>query len=129
PGEHARPAPQPKDQRAPHLSSRGPRTPQRLAAEPCDPPPITDAPLNSHSPNCPVPVLYQRISLLPSPLKSPVSAIVQGLAAEPGEPPPISDVPLSSHTTACPLVPLYQRTSLLPSPLKSRVPGMGQGIA
>src|SRR5262245_6237913 len=62
---------------------------QGLTAEPGEPPPITDVPLSSHTTNCPLVLLYQRMSLLLSPLKSPVSAIVQGLGAEPGEPPPI----------------------------------------
>src|SRR5437588_2925097 len=70
---------------------------QGLAAEPGEPPPITDVPLMNHSTNWPLPVLYQRMSLLPSALKSPVSAMVQGLAAEPGEPPPITDVPFTNQ--------------------------------
>src|SRR5947209_7868758 len=69
------------------------------------------------------------MSLLPSPLKSPVSTIVQGLAAPPGEPPPITDVPFVSQITACPVLELYQRTSPNPSPLKSPVPAIDQGLA
>src|SRR5262249_34035953 len=87
---------------------------------PIDPPPITAVLFNSHVSTCPVALLYQRMSLLPSPLKSPVSAIVQGLGAEPGEPPPITDVPFQSQITTCPLLPLSQRISIIPSPLKSR---------
>ena len=69
-------------------------------AEPGEPPPITVAPFNSQITTCPVLKLYQRMSLLLSPLKSPVSTIVQGLAAEPGEPPPIIDVPFISQISA-----------------------------
>src|SRR5207245_2337878 len=102
---------------------------QGLAAEPGEPPPITDVPLMNHSTNCPLPVLYQRMSLLPSALNSPVPATDQGLAAEPGDPPPITVEPFISHTTAWPLVVLYQRMSPKPSPLKSPVPATDQGLA
>src|SRR5262249_45259717 len=105
-----------------HQSAFMPWISHGLPAEPGEPPPITDVPLTHHSSNCPVLVLYQRMSLLPSPLKSPVSAIVQGLTTEPGEPPPIIDPPFISQITTCPLVVLYQRMSLIPSPLKSPVP-------
>jgi len=47
------------------------------AAPPGEPPPITLAPLSSRITSCPVLVLYQRMSLIPSPLKSPVPATVQ----------------------------------------------------
>src|SRR5947209_3608810 len=77
---------------------------QGLVAPPGEPPPITDAPFKSQTTTCPLVVLYQRMSLLPSPLKSPVSTIVKGLGAEPGAPPPITDAPLSSQITACPVV-------------------------
>src|SRR5262249_12992693 len=99
------------------------------AAEPGEPPPITDVPLSSHITAAPVVVLTQRMSLLPSLLKSPVSAIVQGPATVPARPPPITEVPLSSHTTASPFVVLSHRMSLLPSPLKSPVPTIVHGLA
>src|SRR5262249_61247770 len=86
-----------------------------LIAEPGEPPPITDVPLSSHITTCPLVVLYQRMSLLPSPLKSPVWATAHGLATEPGEPPPITLAPLNNQMTACPVLMLYQRMSLLPS--------------
>src|SRR5262249_29413352 len=54
-----------------------------LPAEPGEPPLITLVLLMSHTTNCPLVLLYQRMSLLLSPLKSPVSAIVHGLAAPP----------------------------------------------
>jgi len=41
---------------------------QGFAAEPGEPPPITDVPLSSHITTWPLVVLYQRMSLLPSPL-------------------------------------------------------------
>ena len=97
---------------------------QGLAAEPGEPPPITLVPLRSHTTNCPLVLLDQRMSLFLSPLKSPVSAIVQGLGAEPGEPLPIIVVPFNSQICTCPLVVLSQRMSAKPSPLKSPVPAI-----
>src|SRR6516162_58551 len=105
-----------------------PWTNQGLGAEPGEPPPITDAPFKNQSTTCPVLGLNQRMSLLLSPLKSPVSAIVHGLPAEPGEPPPITEVPLRSQITASPVAPLSQRMSLIPSPLKSPVPATVHGL-
>src|SRR5262249_51665791 len=81
----------------------------------------TVVPLINQITTCPVFVFCQRMSLLPSALKSPVSKMCQGLVAEPGEPPPITVVPFNSQITTCPLVVLYQRMSVLPSPLKSPV--------
>src|SRR5262249_16067988 len=112
-----------------HQSASMPGSCQGLVAEPGDPPPITVVPLISHTRTCPVLVLYQRMSLIPSPLKSPVSTIVHGLAAEPGEPPPMIVAPLISHITVWPFVVLYQRMSLIPSPLKSPVPATTQSCA
>src|SRR5262249_61469478 len=93
-----------------------------LPAEPGEPPLITLVLLMSHTTNCPLVLLYQRMSLLPSPLKSPVPATVHGLGTEPGEPPPITLAPLSSQISACPVMVWYQRRSLIPSPLKSPGP-------
>src|SRR5262249_10536650 len=72
---------------------------QSVVAERGDPPPAPDAPWSSHITTGPVVVLYQRMSLSPSWLKSPVSTIAHGLGAEPGEPPPTTLVPLSNHAT------------------------------
>jgi len=55
---------------------------QGFEAAPIEPPPITAVLFNSHVSTCPVALLYQRRSLLPSPLKSPVCAIVQGFGAK-----------------------------------------------
>src|SRR5947209_2543361 len=85
-----------------------------LAAEPGEPPPIADVPLSSHITACPLALLYQRMSVIPSPLKSPAPAMLHGLPAEPSEPPPITLVPLMSHTTAWPVSGLYQSTSPKP---------------
>src|SRR5262249_33801814 len=106
-----------------------PWTTQGLAAPPGEPPPITDAPSSSHTTNCPVLLLIQRMSLLLAPLKPPVSAIAHGIGTEPGEPPPITDVPFTNHTTVCPVLVLRQRMSAKPSPLKSPVPKGCQGGA
>src|SRR6516162_5179502 len=55
----------------------------------------------NHITTCPVLVFCQRMSLIPSPLKSPVSKICQGLAAVPGEPPPITVVPRCEEVVLC----------------------------
>src|SRR5262249_31668813 len=52
-----------------------------------------------------------------SPLKSPVSTMVQAIGAEPGEPPPVTVVPFMSHMTTWPLLVLRQTMSLIPSAL------------
>src|SRR5205085_542375 len=62
------------------------------------------------------------MSLLPSPLKSPVCAMLNGLVAAPGDPPPITEVPFKNQSTTCPVLALCQSTSPSPSPLKSPVP-------
>src|SRR5262249_61635303 len=69
--------------------------------------------------SCPVVLLRQRMSLIPSPLKSRCPTIAQGFAAEPGEPPPTTLVPFTNQVTTCPLAVLYQTMSLWQSPLKS----------
>src|SRR5262249_32301709 len=56
------------------LKSRCPTRAQGLPAEPGEPPPVTVVPLISQVTACPLVVLYQRMSLLPSPLKSCVAA-------------------------------------------------------
>src|SRR5262249_30877201 len=89
-----------------------------------------DVPLSNHSTTCPFILFLQRMSLTPSPLKSPVSSKNHWSgAAEPGEPLVGSTVvPLSNQSTTCPVVVLYQTMSLKPSPLKSPVPTMSQGL-
>src|ERR1700722_3453231 len=69
-----------------------------------------------------LPLLYQTISLLPSPLKSPVPTIDQAVGTC-----PTNDVarfkilvPFISQIATLPLVSCH-RTSLMPSPLKSWV--------
>src|SRR5262249_40855776 len=74
----------------------------------------------------PVVVLCQRMSLAPSPLKSPVIRICQGLNADPGEPPPITVVPFKNQISTSPVNWLIQRMSVLPPPLKSPVPMASQ---
>src|SRR5262249_26278526 len=98
-----------------------------LAAEPGEPPPITEVPCRNQISAAPVPELYQRRSLLPSLLKSPVSAIVQP-GADPGEPPPVTDAPFRNQINACAVLLWNQTMSLLPSPLKSPVPTTLQGL-
>ena len=71
------------------------------------------------------PVSRQRISLLPSPSKSPVPTIDQLVGTVPRLPPPMLVAPFMNHIATLPLV-LRQRMSPLPSPLKSPVPTMLQ---
>src|SRR6516162_1337233 len=96
---------------------------------PSEPPPMMVAPLISQITTCPVRLLYQRMSPLPSPLKSPVANTAQSVVTVPSEPPPITLVPFISQITACPVVPLRQRMSAKPSPLKSRCPTIAHGLA
>src|SRR5215831_15267628 len=77
----------------------------------------------------PLPLAERRMSLMPSPLKSPVPAMLQvptGSVAS-----PLADliVPLLfiSQTATAPLV-WYQRMSHTPSPLKSPVPATVQSL-
>src|SRR5262249_35307607 len=101
---------------------------QGLAATPGEPPPVTVAPFNCHSTSAPVVGLYQRMSLKPSPWKSPVCAMIQGLATEPGEPPPLTLMLLMNQIRTWPVLLFCQRMSLLPSPLKSPVPTIAHGL-
>src|SRR6516165_5723297 len=83
----------------------------------------------SHTTSWPVMGLSQRMSLLPSPLKSPVSTICQGGGgAKAGEPEKKNDLPslVMSHTSTCRVMVLNQRMSVLPSKLKSPVPTITQ---
>src|SRR6266849_2775275 len=67
----------------------------------------------------------QRMSLLPSPLKSPVSLIDQrGDAAEPTPAAPVTCAPFISQIATSPVLVFCQRMSPLPSPLKSAVPAI-----
>src|SRR5262249_11782036 len=78
----------------------------------------------------PLPVTESRMSLMPSPSKSPVPAMLQVPTGS--VPSPLADliVPLlfSSHTATAPLV-WYQRMSPMPSPSKSPVPAMVHWMA
>src|SRR5262249_21738331 len=95
-------------------------------AEPGEPPPITVVPFNSQISTSPVNWLIQRMSVLPSPLKSPVCEANQAVGAEPGEPPPITLAPFISRPTTSPSILLYQKLSAVPSPLTSPLPGTSQ---
>src|SRR5262249_54093919 len=79
--------------------------------------------------NCLLVVLNQRMSLKPSPLKSPVVAITQSVVAKPGEPLVGSTVvPFNSQITTCPLLVLYQSMSVLPSVSQSAAPPLLGGL-
>src|SRR5260221_3871709 len=66
-------------------------------------------------------VSCQRMSLLPSPLKSPVSTIDQVVGADPRPTDIMNSAASISHTATAPLASRH-RMSLLPSPLESPVP-------
>src|SRR5262249_43681331 len=85
---------------------------------------MTLAPSISQITTCPVRLLYQMMSALPSPLTSPVPGTNHVLigGSEPGEPPPMTFGPFISQTTTWPVVLLCQRMSPLPSPSKSPLP-------
>src|SRR5262245_41491981 len=99
---------------------------QGLAPVPGEPPPTTVVPFNSQISTCPVDWLIQRMSVLPSPLKSPVPLGNQSVVAVPGEPPPMTLAPSISQIKICPLMLLYQMMSALPSLLTSPVPMSSQ---
>src|SRR6516162_6616749 len=67
-------------------------------------------------------VVVQRMSLLPSPLMSPIPATFHvAVGTVPRFPTPMMVPPFMSHTTRTPLV-CCHRMSPMPSPLKSPVP-------
>src|SRR6516225_6656523 len=101
---------------------------QSIVAEPGEPPPLVSVPLMNQINTCPVVVLRQRMSLIPSPLKSPVPTITQSVVTLPGTPLPITLATSISQISTSPLLVLYQRMSVLPSPLKSPVPATVQGL-
>src|SRR5215470_17944294 len=68
----------------------------------------------------------QRMSLLPSPLKSPVSTIDQLVGAEPTAAACMTCAPFISQIAAASPLLSRHRISLLPSPLKSPVPTIDQ---
>src|SRR5882672_5526269 len=71
-------------------------------------------------------VSCQRMSLLPSPSKSPVSTIDQMAGAEPAAAACVTCSPFINQIATVPLLVSRHRMSLLPSPLKSPVPAMVQ---
>src|SRR5258708_40185586 len=72
-------------------------------------------------------VSIQRMSHLPSPLKSPVPTIDQTVDTLPTSADCRTCVPFINHTATLPLV-SRQRMSHMPSPLKSPVPTMDQVV-
>src|SRR2546422_558551 len=82
---------------------------------------LTCAPFMNQIATLPL-VSRQRMSLLPSPLKSPVPTIFQTLGgAFPTPADPVTCPPFVNHIATLPFV-SCQRMSLLPSPLKSPAP-------
>ena len=85
---------------------------------------MTFRPSISHTKHRPSSAFCRRMSLLPSPLKSPVPTACQRFVGgvQPTVPLPVTFSPSISHTKHMPLAPFCRRTSLLPSALKSPVP-------
>src|SRR5262245_21455837 len=79
----------------------------RRPTEPAEPPPMTLAPSISQTTTCPVLLLYQMMSALPSPLRSPVPGTphesIENSGTEPTDPPPMTLTPSISHITTCPV--------------------------
>src|SRR6266550_2060213 len=80
---------------------------------------IRVVPLMSHISRSPVDLFCQRISRLPSPLKSPLATIFHALAIVPKLTSAIRVVPLMSHTDRRPVASFCNRRSVSPSPSKS----------
>src|SRR5262249_36847369 len=100
---------------------------QSVGNEPTPSADITVPPFINHTPTPPT-ELRQRMSEVPSPLKSPVWEIVQSLSKEPT---PTADITVPwlfiSHATTPPAL-WRQRMSVMPSRLKSPVPTIVQSV-
>src|SRR5439155_9180749 len=73
---------------------------------------------------CPVELFCQRMSALPSPLKSLEPAMLHDVATNPKLTLDVRAVLFMSQITRCPVELFCQRMSALPSPLKSLEPGI-----
>src|SRR5258706_400582 len=115
-----------------HVDASGPvhTLPQSALApwidQPAEPVPthadcVTCVPFMNQIATLPLVLSYQRMSLLPSPLKSAVPTIDHEVGTDPTPAICATCAPFISHIATLPLV-SRQRMSLLPSPLKSRCP-------
>src|SRR5229473_476031 len=109
-----------RERGAPHQSALAPWIDQTVGIFPTPADCETCGPFMNQIATLPL-LSCQRMSLLPSPLKSPVPTIDQVVGAEPRPADCRSCAPFISHTATLPL-PSAQRMSPLPSPLKSPVP-------
>src|SRR6266852_342897 len=109
-----------RDRGAPHQSALAPWIDQTVRIFPTPADCETCGPFMNQIATLPL-LSCQRMSLLPSPLKSPVSTIVQLVGAEPSPADWVTCAPFISQIATLPL-PSRHRMSLLPSPLKSPVP-------
>src|SRR5262249_48259171 len=105
------------------LKSRCPTIAQGLAAAPSEPPPITLVPLTSQFTTCPFVVLYQRMSLLPSALKSCDRSFTTVRVAVAAAPSGASvDVTVLVELNLGPVVAAVMLTEKVQLPLGERVP-------
>src|SRR5216683_1892650 len=107
----------------PHHQSALRRWIDQPAGGPPTPAGVTCAPFMNQIPTLPLPSC-KRMSLLPSPLKSPVPAIDQPAGAAP-TPAGVTCAPFMNQIPTLPLVSRHSK-SALPSPLKSRCPTIDQ---
>src|SRR6059058_5084041 len=80
-------------------------------------------PFMSQITRCPVELFCQRMSALPSPLKSLEPAMLHDVATNPKLTAEVRAAPFMSQIKRCPVELFCQRMSALPSPLKSLFTG------
>src|SRR5438094_869747 len=80
---------------------------------------VCTVPFMSQIKRCPVELFCQRMSALPSPLKSHEPAMLHDVVTVPKLTVDVCAVPFMSQITRCPVELFCQRMSALPSPLKS----------
>src|SRR5438034_1226508 len=90
---------------------------------------VCTVPFMSQIKRCPVELFCQRMSALPSPLKSPEPAMLHDVGTVPNLTVDVCAVPFMSQITRCPVELFCQRMSALPSPLKSFEPSLHDAVA
>src|SRR5712691_3511029 len=115
-----------RERGAPHQSALAPWIDQTVGIFPTPADCETCAPFMNHIATLPL-LSCQRMSLLPSPLKSPVPTIDQVVGAFPTPADCVTCAPFISQIATLPLVSRH-RTSPLPSPSKSPVPTTDQTV-
>src|SRR5712691_3687337 len=109
-----------RERGAPHQSALAPWIDQTVGIFPTPADCETCGPFMNQIATLPL-LSCQRMSLVPSPLKSPVSTIVQAVDIFPTPTDWVTCAPFINQIATLPLV-SCQRISVLPSPLKSPVP-------